>query len=465
VNPVTGAARLLWVREGLGRRDHWSRDRLERHQVEGLRRLRAHALARSPWYRRTYAGLDEAPLGELPVLTREELVAHRDEIVTDPRLRGDVLERTLADHPCDPLLGRYWLVATSGSSGRPLTLPFDEAEWAHVLASFVRGSDWAGLRAGPLRRVRVATVGTTRAWHMSARAARTLPAAWSNTLSLDVAEPVDRSIERLNAWRPNLLVAYPSIAGALADEQLAGRLSIEPDVVMCGAEVLTADVRRRVESAWGARIVDHYAASETAGIASECEARRGLHLYEDLLIIEVVDADNHAVPAGVFGERLLVTVLFGRTLPLIRYALHDSVRLAEGRCPCGRPYRLLDRVAGRSEETVSLPGPGGRSVAVHPVVIHGVMDALRVAGWQVLASPGRLTVRLTGPADSAMDARVAAALRAALARLRVADPDVEIERVASIDRGPTGKAPLIATVRDERSDPLRSAARSRPGDV
>jgi phenylacetate-CoA ligase len=211
--------------------------------------------------------------------------------------------------------------------------------------------------------------------------------------------------------------------------------------------------------------VDHYAASETAGIASECEARRGMHLYEDLLIIEVVDADNHAVPAGVFGERLLVTVLFGRTLPLIRYALHDSVRLAEGRCPCGRPYRLLDRVAGRSEETVSLPGPGGRSVAVHPVVIHGVMDALRVAGWQVLASPGRLTVRLTGPADSAMDARVAAALRAALARLRVADPDVEIERVASIDRGPTGKAPLIATVRDERSDPLRSAARSRPGDV
>jgi phenylacetate-CoA ligase len=451
VNPVTGAARLLWVREGLGRRDRWSRERLERHQADALGRLRAHAMARSPWYRRTFAGLEGAPLEELPVLTREDLVAHRDDIVTDPRLRGDVLERWLTDRPDDPLLGRYWLVATSGSSGQPLTLPFDEAEWAHVLASFVRGSDWAGLRAGPLRRVRIAAVGTTRAWHMSGRAALTLPAAWSNTISLDVAEPLDRSVERLNAWRPNLLVVYPSIAGVLADEQLAGRLSIEPDVVMCGAEVLTADVRRRVEAAWGARIVDHYAASETAGIASECEARRGLHLYEDLLIVEVVDAGNRPVPSGVFGERLLVTVLFGRTLPLIRYELHDSVRLAEGWCSCGRPYRLLDRVAGRSEETISLPGPGGRSVAVHPVVIHGVMDGLRVAGWQVLATPDRLVVRLTGAADPAMDGRVAADLRTALARVGVADPDVAIERVASIDRGPTGKAPLIATVRPAAS--------------
>ena len=39
----------------------------------------------------------------------------------------------------------------------------------------------------------------------------------------------------------------------------------------------------------------------------------------------------------------------------------------------------------------------------------------------------------------------------ALARAGVADPDVAIERVASIDRGPTGKAPLIATVRPAAS--------------
>jgi len=460
VNPVSGAARLLRVRDGLGRHDHWSRERLERHQADQLARLVAYARDRSPWYRRTLAGLEGAPLEELPVLTRQELVAHRDEIVTDPRLKGGVPERWLADHPEQPLLGRYWLVATSGSSGRPLTLPFDEAEWAHVLASFVRGSDWGGLHAGPLRRVRIATVGTTRPWHMSGRAALTLPGAWSRTLRMDVTEPFNRSVEELNAWRPHLLVAYPSIAGALADEQLAGRLSINPDVVMCGAEVLTADVRRRVESAWGARVVDHYAASETAGIASECEARRGLHLYEDLLVVEVVDADNRPVPAGVFGERLLVTVLFGRTLPLIRYELHDSVRLASGWCQCGRPYRLLDRVAGRSEETVVLPGPGDRSIAVHPVVIHGVMDALRVAGWQVIASPHGLLVRLTGLSDPVTDARVATDLRAALGRLGVESPDVTVVRVASIDRGPTGKAPLIARAAGDSSGSVLPGASS-----
>ena len=59
-----------------------------------------------------------------------------------------------------------------------------------------------------------------------------------------------------------------------------------------------------------------------------------------------------------------------------------------------------------------------------------------------------------------MDARVAADLRAALDRLGVADPDVGIERVASIDRGPTGKAPLISTIRDDRGGAAPPGARS-----
>jgi phenylacetate-CoA ligase len=436
-------ARLVLARHRLGRHDAWSPERLARHQAAALARLRAHAVARSPFYRQLHAGLSSAPLEELPIVTKADIVAHRDEIAVDPRIRDELAASWLAEHAERPLGGRYWLVATSGSSGRPVTLAYDPAEWAEVLASFARGTDWAGLRVDPLGGVRIATVATTKPWHMSTRAAMTLPRPWVQTLRLDIADPLEDSIELLNGWRPAMLVTYPSIAAVLAAEQLAGRLRIAPTIVMCGAEVLSDTVRALVREAWPARLIDHYAASETGPIASECPAGGGLHLYEDQLIVEVVDDQNRPTPPGAFGDRLLVTVLFSRSLPLIRYELTDSIRLADGPCACGRPYRLVDRIAGRAEETLRLRAPGGRTVPVHPVVIHGVMDALRVGSWQVVASPERLVVRVTAP-DPSLTRRLSTDLAAAIARLGATETVIDVERVAAIDRGPTGKQPLIS---------------------
>lgn len=103
---------------------------------------------------------------------------------------------------------------------------------------------------------------------------------------------------------------------------------------------------------------DVYAATETAGIASPCQFHRR-HLYEDLVICEVVDDTGAPVPAGTTGSRLLVTVLFSRTLPLIRYELSDRVALDPSSCPCARPFRTLAGVEGRQEDILMLPGARG----------------------------------------------------------------------------------------------------------
>ena len=88
----------------------------------------------------------------------------------------------------------------------------------------------------------------------------------------------------------------------LASEQLAGRLTIAPEVVFGASEVLTGETRRRIQQAWGWRPLDVYAATETAGIAAECQLHTGLHLFEDLVVTEVVDGDTKPVPPGVSGE-------------------------------------------------------------------------------------------------------------------------------------------------------------------
>src|SRR6266704_858093 len=202
---------------------------------------------------------------------------------------------------------------------------------------------------------------------------------WMPEIRLAASEPKDSIVERLNAWQPEVLIAYASMMRILADEQLAGRLQIRPRAVFTSSEVLTEETRRRIVQAWGERLFNQYAATECGGLAAECDHHRGMHLMEDLVIFEVVDQDNHPVPAGVFGDKLLITVLGSRTQPLIRYELDDSVRLAVSPCPCGHPFTLLDDIQGRMEETLSFPGVTGESVQVHPLVFH---RPLPVSGWQ-----------------------------------------------------------------------------------
>ena len=230
----------------------------------------------------------------------------------------------------------------------------------------------------------------------------------------------------------------------LASEQLAGRLAITPEVVFSASEVLTGETRRRIEQAWGRRPFDVYAATETAGIAAECQVHRGLHLFEDLVVTEVVDGDHRPVPPGVPGEKLLVTVLFGRTQPLIRYELSDTITSSDRlRCPCGRPFALIEGIQGRIEEALSFPARSGGQVTVQPAVVHGVMDGVPAEGWQLIQEPERLAVLLAGAPYAFDDNALADRLRRELRSRGALPPPVQVQRVRAIPRTALGKAPLI----------------------
>jgi phenylacetate-CoA ligase len=187
-----------------------------------------------------------------------------------------------------------------------------------------------------------------------------------------------------------------------------------------------------------------YAATEPAGIASECEQHRGMHLFEDLVITEVVDENNKPVPPGVYGERVLVTVLFSRTMPLIRYEMSDSVRLASSpHCPCGRPFALIDGIQGRAEDVLRFPAKSGGQVSVQPIIFHRVMDAVPAGGWQVAQGSEGLTVLLSGVREGFADASLIDSLRQELGAQGAIVPPVEVRHVPTVPRTTVGKAPLI----------------------
>lgn len=441
----------------------WPRERLEQFQADAVQQLRAHAYARSPFYRRFHAGLEQAPLDALPVLTKSMVMAHFDELVTDEAARLATVQAHMRSieggEAKGPLHGRYWISATSGSTGQPGLFVFSRDEWLTVLASFARAHEWAGVEVSLRHRMRMASLASTNPWHMSTQVGASLDSWWMPALRLPATTPLDDMVDALNEWRPDMLVAYPSIARVLADEQAAGRLDIAPHLVFTSAEVLTDQTRQLIAAAWGKPPFNQYAATETGEIAAECEHHHGLHLFEDLLLVEVVDDAYRPVPDGVAGSRLLVTTLSSRTQPLIRYEITDQLSLASDPCACGRPFRVVASVAGRAEDVLLLPARAGDSVTVHPLAFHELLDALPVSGWQVVQSPTGLEVLLSGSGAAELAVGLAAAVQRRLDDLGAAQVDVTVRAVATIPRGPGGKAPLVRALR-----PDAEMSRPAPGE-
>lgn len=439
--------RVLLRRARYRRRDHWSPARLAAHQARSLSELRRVAYARSPFYARHHAGLFDAPLSALPPLTKANLMDHFNDVLTAPGLvLADVEEhlRALVQSGGDPgraWRGRWWVAATAGTTGRRGVFIWDQDEWSTILASYARANDWAGVRAGVGHPLRVAVVSSRNPTHQSAVVGASLASPLVPTLRLDATASLDETISALNKFRPRILVGYASALGPLANAQREGRLQIAPESVFSASEVLGETAAREVTEAWGSAPIDVYAATETAGIASPC-GFGNRHVYEDLVIIEPVDEAGSPVPAGTPGARLWVTVLFARTLPLIRYELSDQVVLGGRGCACGRPFRLLAGVEGRSEDVLVLPAVNGE-VHVHPNVFHAVLDDIGAAQWQVIHEPGRLRVLLVESRTAIDNATVRQSIEEAVAAAGATRTDVRVETVNNIPRTALGKLPLI----------------------
>ncbi len=429
---------VLRARAELRSHDRWTRDRLIEHQTRSLQELRRFAIANSPFYRDLHAGLGDAPLADLPVVTKQMLMEHFDDVVTDRAIRFVDVEAYL-DHASatDLFRGRYRVAATGGTTGRRGVFMADPTEWRTVLASYSRAYDWAGVAPGLTNRIRMAVVSSRNPSHQSAIVGATVASRFVPTLRLSATQPIEELVRELNAFRPDALVGYASILRILAEEQHGGRLAICPQGVVSASEVLTEETRGRLRAAFGVEPTNVYGATETAGIASECRQGR-LHRYEDLVIAEIVDEQNRPVAPGEFGSKLLVTVLFSRSQPLIRYEMSDRVQAVTGECPDGLPFALIGGIDGRKEDVLTLAG-----VTVHPNIFHEVLERLEVAGWQVIDEGDRLLVLLAHPAPGIDLSTIRDRIVSALAAIGVRGVDVEMRGVDTIPRTALGKAPLI----------------------
>ncbi|MDA0171928.1 hypothetical protein OJ998_22700 [Solirubrobacter taibaiensis] len=390
----------------------------------------AHARAHSPFYREW----DGAPL------TKATMMERFDDIVTDPRLRREALLAHVEEITGDDLyLGRYRVMTTSGSSGRKGLFVYDRPEWVALMSQFLRYTEAAGSRPRFPRRLRVACVLSPNGTHMSRRVLHSIIVGVHRMLGLSVTSPLSEIVAQLNAFQPQSLNTYPTIAVQLAEEQRAGRLRIAPELVSTSSELLTPEMTERIEEAWGVAPFNLFASTEGLwGV--DCREHAGVHLFEDMTRVENVDADGHAVPDGEPGARLLITNLFNFTQPLLRLELADAVTLTSEPCACGSPLRRMRTIAGRSDDVLTLGG-----VRVHPLQFAVITRDRDVLEFQVVQT-GAASVRVRVVAGADVADRVREAVGARLRELGVPGPRVEVELVPELPRPASGKLQLIVAL-------------------
>jgi putative adenylate-forming enzyme len=453
VPQVVGALRVVKTLES---HDRWSVERLRAHQRERLLAIVRQAAARSPYYRERFAGIDlsdDLDLGALPTLDKATMLESFDDLVTDRRLTLAGVEQHLtemegADPRADPLLfGEYRAMASGGTSGRRGVFVYSRADWPETLAGV--GLCWGSYFdfAPRLPRRRFATITADNPLHMSGRWNRSLDVGFHRMLRLDARAPIGELVEALNAFRPEGINTYASIVALLAERQLAGELRIAPRVLGASGEVLTADMKERIVAAWGRRPFDYYGASETGLIAVECDHHAGLHVLEDQVQLEVVDDAYRPVPPGEPGSHLLLTNLFNRTQPLIRYELNDLLTVSPDPCACGRPFPLLKSVGGRSDDVLEMPATAGGTIKVHPVTLRSPLAGVgALTEYRIVYGVSGLRVEavLAGADGGQACHLIETGLGAALAERGVQVPPILVESVAEIPRHPrSGKHKVI----------------------
>jgi phenylacetate-CoA ligase len=405
----------------LERSQWWPRAELLAFQWNELSHLLDHVFAQVPYYQRKYtaAGIARgdirslADFARLPVLTRDEIREHREEL--------------RAAHGAQLLPH-----ATGGSSGAPTRFYITRDSYDWRTAATHRAYSWSGCELGQLTLyLWGAPIGAPPRWK------RAKVRAFNAIQKQKIISTFSQSPalwQQVYDWhrrrRPALIVGYTSsleaYAGYLAEH---GLKPPPPHALINAAEPLPETSRRRIEAPLGAFVFNTYGSREFMSVAAECNAHQGLHCHAENLVVET------ARPDAQQPSDILITDLHNYGMPFVRYAIGDLGVLDPSPCPCGRGLPRIRSLDGRTLEV--LRTPDGRIVPgeVFPHLMKEFPEIREFQARQLALDHIVVSAVLDEPLSAAHRELMESELRKVFGpRLRI-----DFERVDAIPRLPSGK--------------------------
>ena len=253
--------------------------------------------------------------------------------------------------------------------------------------------------------------------------------------NISPAEPFEQMLEQINEFQPTVIRGYGSLLGSLFQWVHSRGLPLNPPrLIHYGGDQMPEATRQLIENVLGIPVISTYQACEALLIAFQCEARKGFHISLDQVALRVIDPSGNSVKPGETGE-VVLSNLTNRATVLLNFKIGDLATLSADPCNCGRSLPMLERIDGRADHLIAMPG--GSMMHSLPV-----MASLQLPGVvQVQLIQNQLKqFRLNVVAGDAVDWAVTCrGLESAMQDLFGRDLELTIEKVARIAPEPGGK--------------------------
>jgi phenylacetate-coenzyme A ligase PaaK-like adenylate-forming protein len=174
-----------------------------------------------------------------------------------------------------------------------------------------------------------------------------------NIQIFDLFDTSSDVVKKIDKFQPEFIGGYPFafIQLALLRNKGFGK-NINPRCALSSGSYFDSYSRKFVEDALDTKIYDFYAATETGPIAFECK-NGNYHVHSDLIYPEFIK-NGEPVSYGEPGN-LIITKLYGRGTPIIRYAGIDDLVTPEESCNCGVSGSIIKKIHGRKSDSIFLP--------------------------------------------------------------------------------------------------------------
>lgn len=335
------------------------RDELEQLQLERLQANLLRVYMNVPFYRKKFDELKIDPdsfrslddLQKLPFTTKEDL---RD------------------SYPYGffavPLREVVRLQASSGTTGMPTVVGYTRNDiriWSNLVARILTAG---GVSQSDIVQIAFDYGLFTGAFGLHYGAER----IGASVIPISSGNP-QRQVKIMRDFKTTALICTPSFALMMADAIQTMDINVNSLSLkygLFGAEQWSEAIRHELQEKLKVVVTDNYGLSEVMGpgVAGECLERNGLHINEDHFLVEVIDPETLAPAAqGSTGE-LVITTLTREAMPVIRFRTRDLTSLIYDTCPCGRTFRRISKVLGRTDDMIKI-----RGINVFPSQIESVL--------------------------------------------------------------------------------------------
>jgi len=342
------------------------RDELVQTEIEKFRQVMVFAMENSPMYREKFKEMGVTPedikslddLRKVPITDKEEL--RKAQECGEPCLYGKTLATDLME------LSIFH--QTSGTTGRPVYVPDTYKSWQWRIEPWTSMLYMMGFREND--RVFIPFGYNVYVAFWSAHyAAEKLGCEVVPGGALDTKARIQKIIE----VQATALVCTPTYGLHMAEVARGIGISPAKDLtirkIVCAGELLSEPARRKLEEFWNADVYNHIGGAETCGWAGMCTEKRDLHVFEPYFLVEFLDREtlSTSVKPGEQGVAV-ITPLFFRAFPLIRFNTKDLMILAKGDCPCGRTSLRIEKIIGRIDDLSKIRGVLFSPLSVEEVI-------------------------------------------------------------------------------------------------